>query len=518
MKIALIQTPVWGTREPPVGVVQLAGELKSKGITTKSFDLNNFLYRNVDPKHKDLWAWEQVMFWYKEKEVSRFFEKQSDLIQKFVENVLNFEPDIIGFSVFSSTFYSSLNLTDIFKKEDPNLKIIFGGQTFYDYRFIEESFKKSKVDFIIKGEGEITFVELIRNLERKKNIYDCNGIYLKDGNNIRFTGERKDLVDLNKLAYMDFSDLKIEDYDDSEHIAIMSSRGCVWNCVFCSSRNFWGKYRFMRGERIHQEISFHRKNYPKLQHIDFFDLMFNGNIKRIVEFAELIVRYPPYDPNYKIYWVANAGFLSGMTKDVLEILKKSGCKRLIFGVESGSQKILKKMKKPYRTEVAKRILKDCYEVGIKTTCNFMFGFPGEAEEDFNETLNFIKDAGKYISRVYPSRTYCALEEHSYFYQHPEEFGIKVPFNHHLYWETYDGKNTYPVRLERCKRFEKLCYDMGIEIDCGVKIDVELDNYYNLGEYYEYKGDKNKALDYYFKYLKIRNSEVVKEKIKKLNSR
>jgi radical SAM superfamily enzyme YgiQ (UPF0313 family) len=145
-------------------------------------------------------------------------------------------------------------------------------------------------------------------------------------------------------------------------------------------------------------------------------------------------------------------------------------------------------------------MKEAHEAGIEVTNNFMFGFPGETEADFQKTLDYVKEVGPYVERLYPSRTYCAMEEFSYMFEHPDEFGVRTPFNHHLYWETIDGKNNYPVRLERCARFEKLCNNLGILVDCGVKTSVDMDNWYNLGHYYEYIGDFERAATYFKKYL------------------
>ncbi|MHB9154386.1 MAG: radical SAM protein, partial [Endomicrobiales bacterium] len=258
----------------------------------------------------------------------------------------------------------------------------------------------------------------------------------------------------------------------------------------------------------------HRMTNPKIGHVDFFDLAFDGDIRKVEEFSKLMIMYPPYDPRFRFQWNANAIITPKLTPALLKLMKASGCQRLIFGIESGSEQVLKLMRKKYEPEVAVRVIKDAFDAGIKVTCNFMFGFPGETEEDFQKTLDFTRRIGPYVERLYPSRTYCALEEYSYFHEHPEEFGIKTPFNHHLYWETEDGANTYPVRLERCRRFEEFCAKNGVRVDCGVRTSVELDNWFSLGMYYEYKKDYDKVLDCYHQYLKLdpRNTLII-ERVK-----
>ena len=207
-----------------------------------------------------------------------------------------------------------------------------------------------------------------------------------------------------------------------------------------------------------------------------------------------------------------------MTKDILALVKVSGCKKLIFGIESGSQRVLDMFGKKYKVQDAKRIIRDAYDVGLKVTTNFMFGFPGETEEDFEETLNFVKEVGKYIERVYPSRTYFAMEEFSYIYDHPDEFNIKTPFNHHLYWQTKDGKNTYPVRLKRCQEFEQVCKDYSVNVDCGVKTNVLMDEYFNLGFYYDYEQQYDKALECFSKYLELDSqNEIIKKRYNEIKN-
>lgn len=519
MKVALLQCPVWGTREPPLAVVQLAGCLKACGHEVRSFDLNNFLYRKRNEGFKNLWAWEQSFFWYQKDEVRAFFSDHAALIDGYADDVLAFDPRAVGFSIGASSLHASVAFAGVLRRKKPQLKIIFGGTVFYDRGCIDRAFAESPADFVIAGEADVTFPELVRAIERGADIAACSGVHLREGDRARFTGERPLMKNLDALPYMDFSDLRPDDYDDSEHLLVMASRGCVWNCAFCSSQSFWHGYRTMSGERIHQEITYQRMRHRKIGHIDFADLAFNGDMDRVRDFCRLIIDYPPYPSDFKIYWQANAVITSKLTPEMTALMKQAGCKRLLFGIESGSERVLRLMRKAYRPEVARKVVRDVAEAGIAVTCNFMFGFPGETEEDFQETLAFVKDVAPYIDRAYPSRTYCALEEYSYFYEHPEEFGIRTPFNHHLYWETVDGSNTYPVRLERCRRFEALCGSLGVRIDCGVNTTVELDNWMSLGMYYEYKKDYAQVLACYVKYLALDpHNKVVVEKVRQIAGR
>jgi radical SAM superfamily enzyme YgiQ (UPF0313 family) len=500
MKIALVQCPVWGTREPPLALAQLSACLKSAGHEVRSYDINHMLYRTRNEQFANLWAWEQSLFWYDADSVTHFFDTIAGILEGYADSIVSGEPVMVGFSLAASTYPASVAFARILKRKNPGLLVVFGGQLFHDSRAVERAFREAPVDYVVVGEGDVTVPEIATVLENHGDISHCAGVYFGRYGEPQFAGPRQKLPNLDGLPYMDFSDLRIEDYDDVEHLPIMSSRGCVWSCRFCSSCAFWGKYREMNAERMHQEITFHKLTHPLVGHIDFQDLAFNANIQRVREFCDLMIKYPPFGS--RVVWLANAIVNPHMTRDDLSLMKEAGCKKLIFGIESGSQRVLDLMGKRYRIGDAKRIIRDTAEAGIAVTTNFMFGFPGETENDFQLTLDFVTDVGRYIERVYPSRTYCALEEFSRLGDHPEEFGVRTPVSHHLYWETLDGANTYPIRLKRCQQFEQLCNERGVKVDCGVKTDVQMDEWFNLGHYHEYRREYDKAAEYFLKYYRV----------------
>lgn len=512
MKIALIQCPVWGTYDPPVALAQLSSCLKKDGQEVFVLDMNIKLYLKRTENYKNMWAWEQSQFWYNADSVKDFFKNNKGEIDKHVENIVNSKAKIIGFSVNAASRLSSILLAKHLKALDKGLIIVFGGPLFFEEKFIDSVLSEDSVDIVVYGEGEISFCELVKLIEAQRDISSCQGIAFKKDDCLVNTGDRKSLIDLNTLPFLDFVDLPLSDYDDSQHIPLMSSRGCVQRCVFCSSRIFWPGYRSMSGERIFREIEYHKRREgklnPNLGHVDFLDLLFNGDMRALINFCDLMK-----EAKLDIYWTANMIIRSEMTLDVIRKMKEAGCEHVIFGIESGSQHVLNLMKKNYRIEDADRIIRYMHEVGIVVTCNFMFGFPGETEEDFQCTLDFIRRNANFLTRAYPSRTYCAIEEYSYFHSHLKEFGIVPNPPNHLYWESTDGQNIYPVRLQRCEEFCKVASSIGIEVGCGVQTSVELDKWYNLGFYYEFKKDYNNAMKSFLAYNSFDpTNEVIANKV------
>ncbi|MBI3552377.1 MAG: hypothetical protein HY077_07650 [Elusimicrobia bacterium] len=175
------------------------------------------------------------------------------------------------------------------------------------------------------------------------------------------------------------------------------------------------------------------------------------------------------------------------------------------------------MNKPYTTQTAERVLKDTHDAGIATIGNFMFGFPGETEDDFQQTLDFIKRNRGSLDRVYASATFTSLEENSTLTARQEEFGIRREREreaHHLYWESEDGTNNYLVRLERYERFRKLAVGLGLDAYKGINGNLETDKLSNLAQYYRYKGNYAEAVRHLRAYLeRDPKSEPMREELR-----
>jgi len=506
MKIALIQCPLWGTYEPPIALAQLASCLKKEGHSVIALDLNIKLYLNRKKEYKNFWAWEQGDVWYKPEFVSEYVAKNTQDINNYVELLLNKDIELAGFSVNTASLCMSYEFAKRLKARNKAIKILFGGTLFLNKRYIKEVLNSGIVDIVIQGEGENSICKLVSALEKKHDT-SLYGIAFKNNGSIIVT-EPAPTVNLDSLPFLDFSNLPLTDYDDAQHISLMASRGCIRRCYFCSDAPCWSGYRTMSGERIFQEIAFHKNMNRDIGHVRFLDLEFNGNTKSLIKFCDLMKDRP-----LDVYWSANMIVRPELTAKVIEKMARSGCEHIIFGIESGSERLLKRMNKPYKMKDADRIIKQMHKAGICVTTNFMFGFPGETEEDFTQTLNFIKRNAPFLDRIYPSRTYFALEEFSYIYDHPDEFGIKPEVSNHLFWESSDGMNTYPIRMDRCRRFCELALELGVEVGAGVQTSVLQDEWFNLANYYEAKEDFPKVVENLLKYYEMdSDNEVVNNKI------
>ncbi|HVA65853.1 MAG TPA: radical SAM protein [Elusimicrobiota bacterium] len=503
MKAALVQPPVWWTVDPPLGLAQIAGCLKHHGHEVFVFDLNILLWKDRLKKYESLWGWEQFHFWNQPEFVSRFFAEHEALVSRYVESILRTDAPVIGLSVHNGSHLAALEIARRIKAGDKRRKIVLGGQYFFFGDKVKEMLSESCVDAVVCGEGDESFPELIRRLDCSGSIEPLPGVWIKRAGGLISGGEPIAIRNLDRVPFADFTGFPMELYTDPERLPIAASRGCVWQCRFCSARAFWSGYRYMGGERIFAEVLHHRKLYPPRGHVEFYDITANGDVKALHRFSRLWIDEVTARPARATGWKINAIIRPEMTPEVLRDLRKANCHDIIYGIESGSPRLLKAMNKGFVVPVAEEVLRNTRAAGIVTVGNFMFGFPGETEEDFAQTLEFLRRNHASFSRVYASATFTSLEEKSYLKDHQKDFGIKeVPPErfHNLYWESDDGANTYPVRLERYKRFRALAISLGIDAYKGVNGSLEQDHLANLAQYHHYAGKPFSAVANYLDYL------------------
>lgn len=248
---------------------------------------------------------------------------------------------------------------------------------------------------------------------------------------------------------------------------------------------------------MYREISYQVKKYPNVDYFYFIGSLLNGNIKALSDFCDLVIKN-----GLRIRWLGQPIIRKEMTREFLQKMRMAGCEWLGYGIESGSQKIVDKINKKFSIKLAEKVLRDTHDAGIIVQANFMFGIPGETEEDFKETLDFLRRNRDSMDSVMASQSFCVIDKDTYLYNHPEEFAIKDR-EHHLYWEATG--NTYPERFRRYEEFCKLALSLGIPETSGV-LRVKPDKWRLLGDYYLYKKEYSKAIDCFHKALEIESQE------------
>ncbi|MFI5350533.1 MAG: B12-binding domain-containing radical SAM protein [Elusimicrobiota bacterium] len=496
MKIALIQPPVWWTSDPPLGLAQIAGCAKHRGHDVRVFDLNMLLWKRRGQKYENLWNWEQFGFWNDPAFVAGFFKDHSSYLEEILTEVLKTDAKVVAFSVHAGSQVAALALARMIKAEAPKRMVVFGGEYFFKGDKIRQTLADPAVDAVISGAADESFPDLVDAFEAAGRLTAVPGVAVRASSGVVDGGPARPIRDLDSLPFADFTGFPMELYSYFEpRMPMSASRGCIWHCRFCSTREFWPGYSYMSGARIFAEMKHQKKLFPHIGHFEFFDITFNGNMRSVEDLSREMDGAGVY-MGFKI----NAVLRPEMTAGLMNRLYRVGLVNVIYGVESGSPRVLERMNKPFSIETAENVLRDTHAAGIKTAGNFMFGFPGETEEDFTMTLDFLRRNAGSLDRAYASATFTSLEEYSYLTEHKAEFGIRPADEHHLYWETADGTNDYLVRQDRYERFRKLAISLGIDAYKGVDGTMEQDRRNNLSQYYRHKGDHFEAIRNLLGYL------------------
>ncbi len=502
MKLALVQAPVWWTVDPPLGLAQIAGCAKAAGHEVEIFDLNILLWKRRTARYENLWLWEQFHFWNQPEIVAQFFDENQAVIETEMLRILRSDAKVIGFSVCLGSQWASLELSRRIKKEDPSRVIVWGGQFFFKGQAAKEWIRHPEIDAIVQGPGDEVFPALLKRVESSGTVLPAAGIACRVDGRAIDGGMAPAIRDLDGVPFADLSGFPMEYYSDPIRIPFAASRGCVWKCHFCSTTQFWSGYSYMSGERMFAEVMHQRKVLPGHNHVEFYDITANGDVRALRCFSEKVAEVIG-DPDKYIGWKINAIIRPEMSSELLKTMRRANGHSIIYGIESGSPKVLESMNKPFRLEVADRVLRDTHEAGITVTGNFMFGYPGETEEDFQQTLDFIRRNAAWLDRAYASATFTSLEEHSYLTDHSAEMGIApMPAGrfHNLYWKSADGKNDYEVRLDRYRRFREAAIALGIDAYKGVNGNLDQDQWANLAQFKQFQCDHVAAIENFLKYL------------------
>lgn len=445
----MLQLPSWGIKSPPFGIACLSAYLKERGYKVTKRDLNIEIYTYfTGSPHEKLWNL-NTEFWGDWEKVSSFVVEHNALFNIYIDEILASKAKLIGFSILWSTEMMSRLFAQEIKKRDRSRIIVFGGPHCARDMAGERIAALPEVDYVVDGEGEETLYELAKTIEGGEDIGTVRGVLYKKDGDVIWTGERSLISDLDTLPLADLDDFNFALYPDPM-VPISTARGCPNKCIYCDEKRFWRIFRNYSGKRIFNEMQYQYRRH-KISKFEFVDSLVNGNIKALEEFCDLVI-----DNKLPIGWMGQAVVRKEMSRELLQKIKYSGCFHFCFGMEHSSEKLMLKMGKLLCEGAdCDTIVKNCYEVGLGIGLNWMFGFPGETDKDFQEDLNFFTINQKYLMRnasINNSPGFCGFTSGCFAYDHPDEVGIILGPDP-CTWKTKDGKNTYVKRL---LKFQKFC--------------------------------------------------------------
>jgi anaerobic magnesium-protoporphyrin IX monomethyl ester cyclase len=312
-----------------------------------------------------------------------------DYNDEFKRKILEINPEVVGITAMTFTLIDVLETINLVRQAEKELGkkiiIVLGGP--HVHLFPKETINLPGVDYLVKGEGEAPFFNLLEALENKGDLSQIQGLVFKKDGQV-FDNPTSGLIEnLDSLPFPDRELLPIEKYSSvlsGSHIVttMFTSRGCPFQCAFCDRPHLGKKFRARSAKNVVDEIEECLK--LGIDEILIYDDTFTVDKQRTIKICDEII-----NRGLKFVWDIRAR-VDTVDQESLAKLKQAGCARIHFGVEAGTDKILKVLNKGIILKQAENAFTWAKKEGIETLGYFMIGSPTETREDIEQTIRFAK--------------------------------------------------------------------------------------------------------------------------------
>ncbi|MHA1282143.1 MAG: B12-binding domain-containing radical SAM protein [Promethearchaeota archaeon] len=300
--------------------------------------------------------------------------------------IKNYNPKIIGISI-SADIICSISILIIKEiRKYFNGPIVIGG--IVPTNIPEYFLKNSSVDFVVRGEGEVTLLELMKYLLYKEiKLKNIDGISYKKNNKIIHNRERSLIKNLDNIPFPRWNDLNLKKYfisiaKSNPCFAITASRGCPYQCIFCGIKSF-KNYRIRTPQNVIKEIEYLIYHY-NIKDLNFHDPCFNVNPNWVISFCKELLK-----KDIKINWRCLCR-VDKINEKMISYMKMAGCYNISFGIESSKDKYLKFLNKNFTIKQVEEAIKIVKKYKIEILTAFIYGIPGQNIKDLEHNIKFIK--------------------------------------------------------------------------------------------------------------------------------
>jgi magnesium-protoporphyrin IX monomethyl ester (oxidative) cyclase len=352
--------------------------------------------------------------------------------EEVVYKIKQCEPDVVGIDIpYSSWSKTAFEVASALKSINKDIVVVVHG--LHPSARPLDCIASQNVDFAVIGEPEYTMLELVESLEQgvKSSLKKIRGIAFMDNGRKVITPPRHVIQDLDSLPFPARHLLPMEKYFAAVRenplrgeirkpwASMITSRGCPFNCIFCTVHIVAGKqWRARSPENVVKEIEHLVQTYHVKQ-IDFLDENMTMDKKRMEAICDLII-----ERGLEIEWYTPNGVRADtLDENLLKKMKESGCKRIYIAPESGVQRVVDKIiKKNLSLEEVEKAIYFSKKVGIKVSCFFIIGLIGETKEDINATINYaykLRQLGadkfyfSYATPLYGTELYNQAKQYGY---------------------------------------------------------------------------------------------------------
>ena len=311
--------------------------------------------------------------------------------EAFAKELARIKPDVLGITAFTLEIESAIQCCDIAKSFDKNLITVIGGV--HVTCVPEEVLSHPNVDFVFRGEAEKSFCQFIKELmEGEEDFSKIPNLGFKQDGKMSFNPIEV-IKDIDELPFPDYELLRFQEYPKTYKMKyfpsapLITSRGCPFPCTYCAAGKISGKeFRSRSPENIIREIQYIKEKY-KIREFEIWDDNFTLNKERTHRFCDLLLKEKINLP----WWCPNGLRIETLDEELIRKMKASGLYAIAVGVESGSEKIQKDMKKNLKFDKIREIVALGNKYGIRMEGFFILGYPTETRDDILKTIQFSKE-------------------------------------------------------------------------------------------------------------------------------
>jgi len=370
-KFTLCVLGSWAIYMPPYNLARLIGLMREAGYSTTVYDFNvesHYALKEANSDLDDAWNGANYWWWQGDEYYKRIHPTYEPILKEYLEILLADEPDIIGFSTYYTNLLATKWMMTEIKKRRPDITIVMGGPECHENYYT----KPKEVDYYFIGESEQNILDFLENWE--------NGIKpLQPAIGSLYSDTR---IDIDSLPYPDYSDFDLTKYWGKNSICAEISRGCIAKCSYCTEVYYW-KFRDRGANNVVDELESQVKKYG-ISFVSFVDSLMNGNLKEFRNFCQELV-----DRKLGINWWGYARADGRMDLEFYKLMKAAGAQGFNYGIETGSDKVLKAINKKNTVAEINQNIIDSDKVGMKVSACWVIGAPGEDIEAFTHSFNML---------------------------------------------------------------------------------------------------------------------------------
>jgi radical SAM superfamily enzyme YgiQ (UPF0313 family) len=365
--------------------------------------------------------------------VDQFASKIS--VEAVIGLVRKERPRVVGFSALTPVVPDIKRMAASIRECDNECVIVAGN--IHATCFPEEMLSGGAADVVVRGEGEMTMLELCRNIRDGKPLRGVKGIsYIEEGD-VAHAPDRELIGDLDTLPFPAWHLFDIKNYADTPMVAVskmplfpvLASRGCPYRCYYCSQDKVYAEVRYRDHNCVLDEMEYFNRSLG-VGYFGFSDAYFPHDEKTGIEFCRLLIKRGLHK---RIRWCTETR-VDKVSPELLACMKRAGAQLIMYGIEVGNAGILQSLDKGTTLEEARRAVEYTRKAGILTFGLFMIGLPGETRETCRETLRFAQslntDIAKFnIAVPYPGSRFFEEYGRELARRYPERFTSWADWSH-----------------------------------------------------------------------------------------